>query len=201
MSRMKLAMLGGSFNPIHNAHVMLAERFEEKLQFDKVLVMPSKIPPHKSITELVSEEHRLNMCRLACENFEKAEVSEIELHRSGASYTVDTLIALNQMYGESEIYLIVGADMYLTLESWKNASKIFELATICTAPRDESDYEILLNYSKKLNIIGAKSIILKEHIADISSTDIRQILKDGGDIGSFVCPKVKEYIIKHKLYV
>ena len=156
----KIAMFGGSFNPIHNAHINLATAFIKKLKLDKLLLIPTAEPPHKSDSEMVSAEHRLNMCRLASEDIKKIEVSDIEIKREGKSYTVDTLKQLREMYPESELYLITGADMFMTLDEWKNPEEIFSLAAICTVPRNDDDIKNLEEKEKKYREMGAQTVIL-----------------------------------------
>ena len=170
----KIAMFGGSFNPIHNAHINLAAAFIKKLKLDKLLLIPTATPPHKSDSEMVSAEHRLNMCKLATEDIKKIDVSDIEIKREGKSYTVDTLKQLKEMYPESELYLITGADMFVTLLDWKDPEEIFSLATVCTVPRNDDDIEVLKEKEKQYNALGAKTVILDLKKSNISSSKIRK---------------------------
>ena len=115
---MRIGVYGGSFNPIHTGHIRLAQSYLEALSLDKILVIPANIPPHKRARQLLPGETRLELCRLACLDDPRLEVSDIELQREGSSYTVDTLRALKVLYPGAELHLIVGSDMFMTMETW-----------------------------------------------------------------------------------
>lgn len=197
----RIAMFGGSFNPIHNAHTSVAAAFVKKLKLDKLIFIPTAIPPHKSDEEIVGAEHRLNMCRLAAESVKKAEVSDIEIKREGKSYTVDTLKQLKKMYPDSKLYLITGADMFMTLQDWRSPQEIFSLAAVCTVPRNDDDYEILKAHELKLNAMGAETVVLDIKRMDISSTEVRSRVFADKDISKFVDEKVENYIYANYLFM
>lgn len=196
----KIAMLGGSFNPIHNGHIKLALNAIKEANLDEVLIMPANIPPHKENNLKKTSKYRYNMCKLACEKYNKINVSDIEINSKGKNYTIKTLKILQTNYPNSELFLIVGADMYLTLESWRSPKDIFKLSNIITAPRNNVSYIDLLNYSNKLKDFGANTIILKEKIMDISSTKIRDEIAKGIDVSKYIDEKVLEYINLKGLY-
>ena len=152
---MKIAMFGGSFNPIHNGHIMLANAFQKELSLDKVLIIPTYIPPHKQRDYSVSPQQKLEMCRLAVKDMPFAEVSDIEIKRQGASYTYMTLQELRKIYPHDELYLITGADMFMTIHQWKNPEIIFALATICGVPRNDDDISDLEKQAEFLHTLGA----------------------------------------------
>ena len=197
----KIAMFGGSFNPIHNAHINLATAFIKKLKLDKLLLIPTATPPHKSDSEMVLSEHRLNMCRLATEDIKKIDVSDIEIKREGKSYTVDTLRQLKDMYPESELYLITGADMFVTLLDWKAPEEIFSLATVCTVPRNDDDIEVLKEKEKQYNALGAKTVILDLKKSNISSSKIRKHIFNDESFSKYVDEKVEKYIYANYLFM
>ncbi|MDE7389877.1 MAG: nicotinate-nucleotide adenylyltransferase [Lachnospiraceae bacterium] len=197
----KIAMFGGSFNPIHNAHTAVASAFVKKLKLDKIIFIPTATPPHKSDEEMISAEHRLNMCIAAAENVKKSEVSDIEIKRSGKSYTVDTLKQLKQLYPDSELYLITGADMFLTLQDWKCPKEIFSLATVCTVPRNDADCELLREHEERLREMGAKTVVLDLKRMDISSSEVRKRVFYDEDISGLVDSKVEKYIYANYLYM
>ena len=197
----KIAMFGGSFNPIHNTHINLAQAFIKKLKLDKLLLIPAACPPHKSDSEIVSAEHRLNMCRLACEEIKKIEVSDIEIKRDGRSYTVDTLRILKEQYPDSELYLIMGADMFMTLLEWKEPETIFSLATICTAPRNDADLKVLAEQEAVYRREGANTVILDWKKSGISSTKIRRMIYDDENFSKYVSEKVEQYIYANYLFM
>lgn len=197
---MRTAMFGGSFNPIHNGHVQLAKAFLPRLELDRVLIVPTFIPPHKQAHNMVSGGQRLEMCRLAFEGTDKIEVSDIELKRGGASYTYLTLEELHALYPEDELFLITGADMFLTIETWRKPKVIFSLATVCGVPRNESSIDELSEHEKVLRSMGARTEILDAGVMTVSSTQVREAVKNGEDISSLVPERVAGYIKTHNLY-
>ncbi|HEX3037672.1 MAG TPA: nicotinate-nucleotide adenylyltransferase [Oscillospiraceae bacterium] len=196
----KIAIFGGTFNPIHNGHVHLAQQFSARIGFDRVIFIPTHVPPHKQAPELASAQHRLCMCRLAAQEY-GYEVSDIEVNRAGPSYTADTLQQLKLLYPQEKLYLITGEDMFLTLNNWRNPQQIYELATICAAPRSELGYEKLAAYAKELEQFGAHSIIENIEYLPVSSTMVRTAIKNGESIAHLVPHSVADYIEKNKLYM
>ncbi len=196
----RIGMFGGSFNPVHLGHIGLAQAFIEELKLDKLLIVPTNIPPHKSANDMTSSSHRFNMCKIAFEGIEKVEVSDIEIKRQGASYTVDTLRQLKQTYKDSKIYLITGADMFMTVQNWKEAENILKIATVCTAPRDITNYNELFAHSKKLANTQGKSVILKNPIMQVSSTQIRNLIKENLDTSHLTGDLVQKYILENSIY-
>ena len=197
----KIAMFGGSFNPPHIGHLELAQAFIDRLSLDKLLLIPVFSPPHKSGSEMASAQHRLNMCKLLEKYNNKIEVSDIEVIRGGSSYTVDTLKALKALYPDDELFLIIGADMYMSLQSWYQPEQICSLAKICTVSRNSDDTQELENHSRFLKRFGCESVILDERVKTVSSTQIRNYLKSGKSLDNLVVPEVYEYIRCNKLYI
>ena len=196
----KIGVFGGTFNPIHNGHINMALGFTQALGLDKVLLIPANIPPHKVYEDKTPAKARLEMCRIAAKQCPLFEASDIELRRKGKSYTVDTLRELTLLYPGSALYLITGADMFLTVQDWKDADEIFALATICAAPRDAFHFSILQNHADGLKWEKARARILDIPLTNISSTAIRDMVKKGEDISSLVPPGVDGYILAHHLY-
>lgn len=197
----KIAMFGGTFNPIHMGHLNIAEGFLKGLGLDKIIFVPTSIPPHKSYEGNVSAYDRFKMCELATENFAKFEVSDIEINRDGPSYTVTSLEKFHNIYPNDEIYLIVGADMFLTLQSWYKADNIFKLAIVCVAPRDDIDIKILCDHAQKLGKLGARTRIVNVPLFNISSTEVRDKARLGKKLDGLVPKNVEEYIYEKKLYM
>ena len=125
---MRTGIFGGTFNPIHNGHIKLARAYRSELELDRMLVIPTRIPPHKVSTELADGKDRLQMCRLAFAGQPEFEVSDIELCRTEPSYTVDTLEALHARWPEDELFLLTGSDMFLTFERWRRYREILGAA-------------------------------------------------------------------------
>lgn len=178
---MRIGVYGGTFNPIHTGHVRLAQSYLEALSLDKILVIPANIPPHKRAKQLLPGDVRMELCRLACAQDDRLEVSDIELRREGSSYTVDTLRELKALYPGAQLFLIVGSDMFLTLETWKESGEIFKLCTICTGARAEGEDAVLLQKKEQLEALGASCIVMDIPVFDISSTEIRRAVGLGAD--------------------
>ena len=178
---MRIGIYGGTFNPIHTGHVRLAQSCLDALSLDKILVIPANIPPHKRAKQLLPGDARMELCRLACGNDPRLEVTDIELRREGSSYTVDTLRELKALYPGAQLFLIVGSDMFLTLETWKESSEIFRLCTICTGAREEGEERTLQEKQQMLESLGASCIVMQLPVFDISSTEIRRVVGLGAD--------------------
>ena len=197
---MKIAIFGGSFNPIHNAHIKLAQRFVNEVKLDKVAFVPTHITPLKNNIAIVLSEHRFSMCELALKDYENFFVSDVEIKREGMSYSSDTIAYFKEQYPNDELFFIMGADMFLTLEKWHEFEYIFNNVTILTAPRDGCDYDDLMekyNYYKKYN---CSAYITKEYIEDLSSTFLRERIVSNADVSAYINPNVIIYINEHGLY-
>lgn len=198
---MKTGIFGGTFNPVHKGHIMLAEYCMESVGLDRIIMIPTAVPPHKISKNLASENDRLNMCKLACRGKENFFVSDIEIKRQGKSYTYETLTQLKEIYPDDHLYTIMGADMFLTLDRWKNPKIIFEKSSIITIPRDEENKHELENfYNKVLKTMGASSVILPNPVMSVSSTFIRENLDNFNLISDMLDKGVYDYIIKNNLY-
>lgn len=197
----KIAVLGGTFNPIHNGHLNLALNAKKKLYLDKVFFVPTNISPHKDNEIILDAKTRLEMCGLAIQDYPYFEVSDIEILRQGISYTYQTLSVFKKNFPYDKIFLIVGADMFMTLELWKNAEKIFKLSAICTVTRGAYDIEKLNDHAKILKSFGAEIYILNITECNISSTEVRDRVLKKQKISDLVPTRVEEYILKNKLYM
>ena len=196
---MNIALFGGAFNPIHKAHILLAQKAMNEFDIDKTILMPTFISPHKDTTSTVSYYHRMSMCSLATRGDSRFVVSDLESHIEGKSYSYKTLSILKEQYKEDNLFMIIGADMYMSLLKWKNPQDIFSLTSIITCPRDNDDYNSLIEYSKVLKKEGCSSFILKEPIMQLSSTYIRENVALAS-IQDYLDKEVYEYIVKNKLY-
>lgn len=195
----KIAVLGGTFNPIHNGHIHLAKQFADKLGADRVLLIPDGIPPHKHFFDLAPAGDRLKMCRLACPN-KKFAVCDLEVRRGGKSFTADTLRELKLLLPDAEFYLITGEDMFLTLNDWHDPRTIYELATVCAAPRSADGWLRLREYERFLRQKGARTYLADIRYLPVSSTEIREAVKQGRAITGRVPKAVEQYIWEHHLY-
>ncbi len=196
----KIAIFGGTFNPIHKGHIHLAMRFASLLNVEKILLIPTKTPPHKTPADLVSSKDRLAMCRLVSEN-SIFEVSDIEVKRDGPSYTADTLKQLKLIYPDSELYFITGEDMFLTIQNWYEPKVIYSLATLCAAPRSSDGLENLKRHAAVLERYGARTVIENIDYLPISSTMVRDAVKQGKSVAELVPAAVADYIKENNLYL
>lgn len=197
---MKIGIFGGAFNPVHNGHIHLMNCYLNQLELDKIILIPTAVPPHKNSQELISGLHRINMLKIAVGNNPKFEISDIEFKRNGKSYTYDTLCQLKKIYPNDEFYLIVGSDQYLNFKSWYNFESILDLATLVTAAREENEYNALLCF-KKENPAFDNSVISSFNVVKVSSSQIRQLICEKSDVSSFLPDGVYSYIKEKELYV
>jgi nicotinate-nucleotide adenylyltransferase len=194
----RIGIFGGTFNPPHIAHSIVATNVMEQVSLDKILIIPSSIPPLKEAIEVAPSLHRYNMCNLAFGADEHFEVSDIEIKKKSAvSYTVDTLLELRNLYGPNNVkfYLIIGIDQLLALDKWKTPDKLFLLSEVLVINRPG----FLIHNAEKKYLDKVK--LLSVPNLDISSTMIREYLRKGRSIKYLVLPEVEKYIRENKLYV
>lgn len=197
---MNIALFGGSFNPIHLGHIKLIKAISEKFDIDKFILMPTAVSPHKSNDEMIEDTHRFNMCKIAVENIDYAEVSDLEIKRRGKSYTYLTLNDLKEIYPQDKIFLVVGADMFMTLQEWKNYQQILSDVSVIAVPRADIKYEIMLNHSLFLKNFGAESFILIDSVMNVSSSEVRNKIKNNIEVSQLLDDRVLKYIKDNQLY-
>ncbi|HXK77179.1 MAG TPA: nicotinate (nicotinamide) nucleotide adenylyltransferase [Oscillospiraceae bacterium] len=197
---MKTGIFGGSFDPVHNGHINAAKTFLEEMNPDRLLIIPNFLPPHKDAPQLAPAEDRLAMCRIAFAGDPRIEVSDLEIRRGGPSYTSDTLEELSELYPEDEFCLLVGGDMLLSFEDWHNWHRIAERAVLVCVPRTWEEESALTAKAGELMSEGAEVRILPTDVCEISSTQIREKVREGEDISYAVPEDVAEYIWEHGLY-
>lgn len=202
----KIGIYGGTFNPPHLGHLFSARSAMEKLGLEKLIFMPAGTPPHKTLPAgSPTGEERAELVRLACDSLllrDKAEVSDLELRREGKSYTADTLRALREQYPDDELWLLMGTDMFLSLQNWREPETICALANLCAFARQETDsIEALKAQGKYLKeTFGAVSrVIPQEQIIPVSSTQLRELLGQGKG-KEYLAPGVYGYILRKGLY-
>lgn len=201
----KIGILGGTFNPIHMGHLIMAEEVYNYHHLSKVLFIPAYIPPHKSTTDLVDARHRYQMVKEAISRNENFEVSDFEIKREVKSYTIDTVNELLNLYGKDcEVFLIMGSDSLNELELWKDIKKLSQLCHFVIVNRP--GYSTGLSGSLA-DVIGKDKVLDTEKLKvqippiGISSTDIRKRLREGAVISGLVPPCVETYIREHGLYL
>lgn len=197
---MKIGLYGGSFDPLHEGHLSLVRGLANALMLDRVILMPTGMPPHKVKSSATSAQDRLAMCRLAVENDPLIEVSDYEIKKGGASFTVDTLEVLAAKVPDAQWFLLMGADMFLTLSSWKRIEDIVKIAALCAVPRDDAPAAVLTAYAKTLEAIGARCHIVDLPLVEVSSTQIRERVQNDKPLDGLVPTRVESYIRAHGLY-
>ncbi len=199
--QIRIGIYGGTFAPVHNGHLAAAKAFIEQLQLDILYVIPAAIPPHKQIDAADDPAHRYRMCELAFWNEEKVLVSDMEIKRGGKSYTVDTLRELSAP--DRRLFLLMGTDMMLTLDTWRESEEIFKLCYPVYARRERDpiiESRIVAKNNEYLQKYGRIVRRLMIDAVELASTDIRKLVQEGGSIDALVPPAVKAYIEKHGLY-
>lgn len=197
---MKIAILGGSFDPVHNEHVRLAQAAIEQLELDRLFVMPAHIPPHKPEKALCADEDRLEMCRLAFEDVDKAMVSAYEIAKGGTSYTRDTCEYLRFLYPDAEIFWLVGTDMLRDFPTWKDPERILQLVTLAVCGRNESGAWWEKEQAEFYTRFGKNFKVVEYNGADVSSTRIRILAGAGMRLTEYTSEKVARYICGKQLY-
>jgi nicotinate-nucleotide adenylyltransferase len=195
-----IGILGGTFNPPHRGHVALARHARVELGLELVLLMPAYSAPHKGDEEDPGPARRLEMCRLAVGSEQAEEGLEacgLEIERGGPSYTVDTLRAIRQSNPEAELTFIVGADMARTLPAWREPRTLVELARLAVAEREDAGRAEVL---RALDPLGATVTFLGMGMLDVSSSRVRERVRNGEPIEDLVAPQVAMYIAEHGLY-
>ena len=197
---MKIGIFGGTFNPIHVVHMKVAQEYVWQLELDKLILVPTYIPPHKRAKGLADAQDRLAMCALAISDLPKFEVSDYEIQQGGQSYTFKTLHYLKELYPDGDFYLIMGADMFLTVQDWRQPQEIYRMATLCAAQREQGEFTLVDAHRHRLEIQGARCIVLDMQPTPMSSTIIRKGLLAGEDVSGLLHPDVLEYIRTQRLY-
>lgn len=197
----KIGIMGGTFDPIHNGHLKLADQAYREISLDRILFIPNHIPWMKQDREITDVNHRLEMVRLAIEAFSAYELSTVEIDAGGNSYTYQTLETLKTQYPKDEFYFILGADSLFSLENWVHPEKIMENAVILAAVRDDCDRSGLSDKCRLLTEkYQARIRMLTMPPVDISSTKIREDFYTDPAVSDLVPVKVAEYIREYGLY-
>ena len=193
----RIAVMGGTFNPIHYAHLISAEQVRSGLGYDKILFIPSARPPHKvADVDIIEPEHRYQMVLLAIEKNPHFEVSRIELERAGPSYTIETLKVLKKSYGETvELAWIIGADSLIEYKVWKDFNEVLERCIMIATTRPNYDLNrVPLEIRKRVTAFSITGV-------DISATVIRERVRKRLSIRYLVPEGVQTYIEQHQLYL
>lgn len=215
----KIGILGGTFNPVHYGHLAAAEEVRDRLKLDRILFIPSFLPPHKNEEDMPSAVQRLEMVRLAVTNNRHFKISDTEVKRGGKSYTIDTIETLIPLYPGAELYFITGLDSFLDIQTWKNWERLLTLCSFVVLSRPGYHFSDLVKIGFLVSSggdLGKLDALERERLAiesgairifferiplyDISSTDIRTRVRQSRTIKYHLPESVEHYIIENKLY-
>jgi len=200
----RIGIFGGTFNPVHKGHEVTAVNFYDKFELDRLLIIPANIPPHKKNDESVSPRDRFEMCRLCFNKYsdKNIEVSDIEIKKDCVNYSIDTIKTICGNYPSDTIYFLVGSDMFLYIEKWRDYKELLGMCTFVAAYRDKKSTAKLCALRNKLSGQGYKTELLENEILQISSTELRKKIQEGGfDLENYLCPEILNYIKEKKFYV
>ena len=197
----RYGMMGGTFNPIHLAHLYIAYEAKEELNLDKIIFMVAGNPPKKKESKVIDSKYRYNMVQKAIEGYEGFEISDYEIKKNGYSYTYETLQYLKKQEDNVEVFFIAGADSLMAIEKWSNTDLVLNNCTFVAFNRGEYNKSILEEQKYKLEKkYDAKIVILNVTDIDISSSMIRERIANGKRVDFFLPEEVKKYISENKLY-
>ena len=196
---MRIGLFGGSFNPPHRGHLHLAESVHEALELDEVWLIPSKISPHRSMAAYAPERDRFEMCRLAAEEYPWLRAEDYELRQEQVSYTFYTVEHFTEERTEDEFFLLMGSDMLLSFTTWHCWQEILRRVTLAGIAREEGEYERLEAAAEELRQYGRIEIVHVDSFT-VSSTKIRELVKNSQDCSCYLPKKIVQYIRMQKLY-
>ena len=191
-AKVRLGILGGTFDPVHLWHLELAEAAKKALNLDRVLFIPAFIPPHKEPRGITDPKLRLEMLNLAIAGRSGFDISTVELQQKEVAYSVDTVGQIKKNYPDAELYFIVGSDAIPELKTWKRIEELFKICNFVIARRP--------GYSCAESAFIPKSIVLTVDLPDISSRVIRQKLKNRESVAGLIPESVFAFITRYKLY-
>ncbi len=199
---MNIGVLGGTFDPVHNGHLILADVAEEQLDLNEMLFIPAGQPWLKTERIVTSAQHRLHMLRLALDDRPHFRISEMEIERPGPTYTIDTISALKGgLNAGDELFFILGQDSLMQIPQWYRAKELVQLCYLAAAPRPgvkKPDFKAL---EAEIPGIKQRIMLMKEPKVDINATDIRERVARGLSVRHLVPEPVNRYIKEQKLYI
>lgn len=198
---MKIGILGGSFDPIHKGHIHMAEEAFKQMKLDKIWLMPAGHSPNKIESNMGQSLDRLAMCQLVAEEYDYIEVTDIEVKSDEISYTYLTLGKLTKLYPEHEFFFIMGADSLDYFDKWRHPEIISKYSHILVINRDAFSIQALEDKIKAINMLFPANIsIVNCDKVDISSSEIRALIKEEKAFDHLVLPSIANYIKEHQLY-
>ena len=198
---MRLGLYGGTFDPVHYGHLLLAEQCREQCGLDEVWFIPAHQAPHKQGTAMTPGKERAEMLEFAVAGYPQFKVSRIEIQRGGTSFTVDTLQQLRDENPARELFFLIGADSLVDLPTWREPERIASLATIVAVNRGDRPLPAADELKDKVgDTIGARVRLVTMPGIDLSASDLRQRVREGRSIRFMVPRAVEAYIAEHRLY-
>lgn len=200
---MRLGLYGGSFDPVHYGHLLLAECCLEALTLDEVWLMPAAVPPHKQGRELAAAKHRLEMLELALGGHERLKASRLELDRGGLSFTVETLATIHEQHPAATLFLLMGADSLHDLPTWREPGRICELSIPAVVRRGgalEPDFDVLKPLVPEERLAAIRAAQVQMPLIELSSTDLRQRAASGRSLRFRTPRAVEKYVETQGLY-
>lgn len=195
-----IGIMGGTFNPIHIGHLIAAQEVLKRMNMDRIIFIPTGNPPHKKKGEVIPSSDRYEMVKLAVKRNEGFEVSDIEIKRAGQTYTYDTLKELHNIYYETQFYFIIGFDTLKEIDTWKKVNDVCNMTNFIVVNRGNTTKEIKEEILFKEKKYGCEFILVEIPDIDVSSTDIRDRIKNNKSIKYLVTDDVEEYIKQKGLY-
>lgn len=217
MKKERIGLFGGTFNPVHSGHLKAAEIVQKRFLLDKILFIPSYIPPHKDTAEIASPSHRLKMVEIALHGFSHFIPSSIEIDAEEKSYSIITINRIKKLYPKSWIFFILGIDAFLEVDTWKDYEQLLEQCFFVVMSRpgyllDEAKKTLEGKYREKMCMLSKSESVKDEMLLsfrifllpiealEIASTEIRGIIKRGDSIKGMVSERVEAYIRENRLY-
>ena len=214
----RIGLFGGTFDPIHCGHLKAAESVQRIFSFDKILFIPSYIPPHKESADVASAEHRLKMVELALSSFDRFSPSSIEIEARGTSYSIVTLNRIKEMFPQTDIFFLLGVDAFLEIETWKDYEDVLEQCSFIVMSRpgyslDDAKDTLAEKYNQRMieisepiggedkELLFHKIYLLAIHTLDISSSEVRKRVRRNQPIEGLVPENVENYIKERRLYL
>lgn len=198
---LKTGIFGGAFNPVHNGHVNLAREAAAQLKLRRLIIIPTFEPPHKE-NKLLPFDDRAEMCRMAFSDISEkcpkcaVEVSDIERRMGGVSYTINTLRELKREFPKEQFFLLIGGDSLFSFDKWFKYESILNECKVCALARGGDSLAEMMEFAAEMGRVK----VLPSNVVDISSTEIREKLRNSGDISGLVPNSVAEYIYEHKFF-
>lgn len=197
MEKKRIGLFGGTFNPIHCGHVKAAESVQNIFSFDRILFIPSYLPPHKESVDVASAAHRLKMVELALASFDRFFPSSVEIDARGTSYSILTLNKIKEMFPQTEAFFLLGIDAFLEIETWKDYEDVLEQCSFVVMSRPG----FRLSEAKDILTEKYKIYLLSINTLDISSSEVRERIRKNQPIEGLVPENVENYIKEKRLYL